>query len=88
MVEPARLTKKISPTYPPEAKSRGIQGTVHFSATIGKDGKLEDLQLLSGPLIFYNSSRKAVLQWEYRPTALNGVPVTVITRINVNYALQ
>lgn len=87
-VQPARLVTKVTPVYPGEAKGRRIQGTARFSATIGKDGKLKDLQLLSAPLIFYGSSRKAVLQWEYRPTALNGEPIEVITQIDVHYTLQ
>ena len=87
-VQPARLVTKVTPVYPAEAKSRRIQGTARFSATIGKDGKLRDLQLLSAPVIFYESSRKAVLQWEYRPTALNGEPIEVITQIDVHYTLQ
>ncbi len=53
---------------------------------IGVDGKIRDLLLVRGPLALYQSSRDAVLKWEYKPVHLNGKPVGVITNIVVNYA--
>ena len=87
-VQQANLIRQVRPAYPQEAKSRGIAGTVRFEARIGRDGKIHDLQLLSGPFALYNSARGAVEKWEYRPTRLNGEPVEVITAIDVNYALS
>lgn len=84
----ANLIKPVRPEYPPEAKNRGVHGTVKFAAIIGKDGKIRDLELLSGPFLLYDSARKAVEQWEYRPTILNGEPVDVQTTIDVNFTLQ
>jgi TonB family protein len=82
------LIKQARPSYPQEAKSRHITGTVKFEARIGKDGKIHDLELMSGSFALYDSARGAVEKWEYRPTKLNGEPVEVITTIDVNYNLQ
>jgi TonB family protein len=82
------LIKKALPHYPPEAKRRGITGTCRFRATIGKDGKIRDLELVSSPLIFYADSRDTVSQWEYRPMLVNGKPVEVVTTIDTNYNLS
>jgi TonB family protein len=87
-VQAAALLKRVTPTYPLEAKSRGIQGVVRFEAVINKEGKVESLVLLSGPLALYKSARDAVSQWEYRPTQLNGRPVQVLTWLEVNYTLS
>jgi hypothetical protein len=87
-VQQANLIKKITPEYPPDAKSRGIQGIVRFTAIIGKDGNIQNLSLVSGPLPLYKSAHNAVLQWTYRPTSLNGQPVEVVTTIEVNYTLS
>lgn len=87
-VEQANLTKQTRPTYPEEAKSRGITGTVRFEALIGRDGRIHNLQLLAGPFALYDSAREAVEKWQYRPTMLNGEPVEVITTIDVNYTLS
>ena len=87
-VQQAQLIKRVTPVYPPEAKARGIQGKVEFTAVIGKSGKIQSLVLDGAPLALYPSAREAVLQWEYRPTLLNSRPVEVITRIDVNYELR
>ncbi len=87
-VQASSLIKQPKPSYPQEAKSRHITGTVKFEARIGKDGKIHDLELMSGPFALYDSAREAVEKWEYRPTKLNGEPVDVITTIDVNYNLQ
>jgi TonB family protein len=87
-VQAAARIKSATPAYPREAKARGIQGKVSFSAVIDKQGKIKSLILLSAPLVLYESARDAVLQWEYRPTTLDGRPVEVITRLDVNYELS
>jgi len=84
----AKLIKSPHPVYPPDAKARGITGTVHFQAIIGHDGKISDVELLGGPFALYDEARAAVLKWEYKPTTLNGKPVDVITTIDINFALN
>jgi len=87
-IQQANLVKQARPIYPQEAKSRHIQGAVRFNAIIGKNGRIQSLILISGTLPFYESARAAVLQWEYKPTLLNGQPVEVATVIDVNYTLS
>ena len=87
-VTPARLIKRVQPKYPPAAKQSGVQGVVKLSALINKQGQIEDLEFLSGPLAFYVSARSAVSHWEYEPTKIDGNPITVSTTITVNYFLQ
>lgn len=81
------LINKVTPEYPPLAKAARLQGTVRFTATIGKDGTIQDLQLVSGHPLLVESANQAVRQWVYRPTLLNGQPTEVITQIDVNYTL-
>ena len=87
-VQAANLIKKITPLYPPLAKSARIQGTVRFTAIIGKDGTIQNLQLVSGHPMLVQSATEAVKQWVYRPTLLNDEPVEVITQIDVNFTLS
>jgi TonB family protein len=84
----ANLIRTVRPVYPPEAKLRGITGTVHFQAIISHDGKIRDVELLGGPFALYDEARDAVRKWEYRPTTLNGKPVDVITTIDINFNLN
>jgi protein TonB len=83
-----RLVSHPTPIYPPIAKSARVQGTVTLQATIGTDGSVQNLQLLSaGSPLLVQSAMDAVKQWVYSPTLLNGNPVTVVTTIDVNFTL-
>ena len=54
---------------------------------IGKDGKIQNLRLVSGPPLLVDAARNAISQWVYKPTLLNESPVEVITEIEVNFVL-
>ena len=45
-----KLLHKVQPAYPAEALQHQIQGTVRFTAVIGRDGRIERLRLISGML--------------------------------------
>jgi protein TonB len=87
-VQQAMLVRKVTPVYPPLAKQARIQGTVRFTAIIGKDGTIQNLQLINGHPLLVPAATDAVKQWVYRPTLLNGEPVEVITQIDVNFTLS
>ena len=81
------IVRKVPPIYPVAAKKANIQGTVVLKAVIGKDGTIEELDVVSGPSELQQSSLDAVRQWIYKPFLLNGEPVEVETQINVIYSL-
>ena len=83
----ANLIRKVEPVYPPLAKAARIQGAVEFTATIDAMGHVANLQLVRGHPLLVNAAKEAVLQWLYRPTLLNGQPVTVMTNVVVNFTL-
>lgn len=87
-VAQANLIERVQPIYPALAKSARVQGTVEFTATISKEGAIENLQLVRGHPLLVNAAREAVLKWRYRPTLLNGQPVEIITDIVVNFTLS
>jgi protein TonB len=87
-VQAANLIRKITPIYPPLAKQARIQGVVRFTAIIGKDGTIQNLQLVGGHPLLVEAARQAVTQWQYKPTLLNGEPVEVVTQIEVNFTLS
>jgi len=87
-VAQANLLSQAKPVYPAQAKAARVQGIVTFTATIGKDGHIENLELVSGPPLLVQAAMEAVRQWVYKPTLLNGQPVTVVTTIDVNFTLS
>ena len=84
----AKLVRQLAPIYPPLAKQARIQGAVHLSALIGKDGSVKNLSVISGHPLLVQAAMDAVQQWAYEPTLLNGDPVEVLTQIDVNFTLS
>ena len=82
------LIHQVRPQYPAPARSAHIQGAVVLQATIGKDGTIQNLHLLSGHPLLTQAALEAVQQWRYRPYLLNNEPVEVDTTIQVNFTLN
>ena len=73
----------VTPIYPIEARLAHIQGEVLLQATIGKDGLIHNLKVVTGHPILVEAAKGAVEQWRYRPYVFNGNPVEVETTIKV-----
>jgi len=81
------LVHRVQPDYPVLARQARIQGVVVLRAVISREGKIENLQVLSGHPMLVPSAMDAVRQWRYRPYVLNDQPVEVETQITVNFVL-
>jgi len=82
----SQLVKTV-PIYPPLARQARIQGSVVLHAIIDKEGKVVELQVVSGHPLLVQSALDAVKQWRYKPTQLNGEPVEVDTTITVTFTM-
>jgi len=87
-VAAANILQKVQPQYPSLAREARIQGTVRFQVTIGQDGRIQNLQLVSGHPLLVQAAQEALTQWTYKPTLLNGNPVQVITAVDINFSLN
>jgi TonB family protein len=58
---------KVAPIYPPLAEQAHIEGIVRLKVTIGNDGRVIDMQLISGPPLLRQAAKDAVEQWIYEP---------------------
>jgi TonB family protein len=81
------LVSKVNPVYPPLARQARIQGIVILKVNVSKTGDIEDVQLVSGHPMLAPAAIEAVKQWKYRPYLLNGDPIEVDTKIQVNFVL-
>ena len=84
----ANLIYQPKPEYPALAKAARIQGVVLLNATIGKDGTIQDLRVITGHALLNQAALDAVRQWKYKPQTLNGQPIEVITTITVNFTMN
>src|SRR5579859_6884754 len=87
-VTAAMLVNRVQPVYPPLARQTRISGTVRLHAIIGKDGSVQQLEVIQGHPLLVQAALDAVRQWRYRPTLLNGEPVEVDTTIDVIFSLN
>ena len=86
-LDPAMLISRVEPIYPALAKQIHKEGRVELHARIATDGSVRSLEVVGGDPMFFQSALKAVRQWRYRPTILNGQPVEIDTHISVIYTM-
>jgi protein TonB len=82
------LIHRVQPQYPAIAKQLYIQGAVVVNAVIGRDGRIEQAQVVRGQALLDKAVLDAVRQWQYRPYYLNGEPIEVETQITINFVLE
>jgi protein TonB len=87
-VEAAQLVREIQPKYPLIAKEARVHGVVKLKAIIARDGTVQNLSLISGQPLLVPAAMNAVKQWVYKPTYLNGIPVEVLTEVDVDFYLS
>lgn len=86
-VKPPRAIFKPAPVYPLIAKDARVQGTVDIEAIIDAQGNVVQAHAMDGPGLLIEAALKAVGQWKYEPTYLNGQPYPVDLVIQVTFSL-
>ena len=81
-------TKDVRPVYPAIAQSNRVEGRVIIEAIIGTDGRVKDARVLRSIPLLDRAALDAVMEWQFTPTLLNGVPVPVIMTVTVNFTLR
>ena len=84
-IQQAVLISKKDPVYPKLARQTGARGAVRLTATVGKDGRVKAVKVVSGHPMLQAAAVEAVKQWIYKPTLLNGQPVETETEIVLNF---
>jgi TonB family protein len=82
-----RLLRRVSPSYPVDAKEQGIEGTVRLHAVISAEGNIQSLQPVSGPELLVAAAITAVREWRYGPTLLEGRRIPVQDDIKLVFRL-
>jgi protein TonB len=87
VVTAAALLSQTKPIYPTLARQAHIHGEVVLHAIIDKDGRVAQLEVVTGHPLLVKAALDAVRQWLYKPTLLNGEPVEVDTTITVTFLM-
>jgi len=86
-LKPPALITRVPSVYPDVAVSARIEGVVVLEATVGKDGRVEDVRVLRSVPLLDNAARDAVLQWRYAPLLLNGRAERFILTVTLTFRL-
>ena len=87
-IRPPQKTKHVNPVYPSAAQNGRAQGVVVIESTMGRDGKVTDAMIIRSIPLLDAAALDAVRQWEFSPTLLDGVPVSVIMTVTVQFTLN
>jgi protein TonB len=84
-LKPPRQTYSVDPVYPPLAREARIAGTVIVDAVIDGHGNVVEARVANGHPLLIEAALRAVRQWKYEPTSLNGQPVSVELQVQVHF---
>jgi TonB family protein len=87
-IAPPRKTKDVKPDYPSEAMNQRIQGVVVLKGIVSRSGCVSSLRLVRSIPGLDAAAMAAVSRWKFEPTLLDGVPVSVVMTVTVNFTLQ
>ena len=82
----AVLIRQVPPQYPPIAKAAKISGVVRLKVTIGTDGAVKEVYVMSGNPVLAQAAVDAGRQGRYKPVLLNGKPTVAVTEASINFA--
>jgi protein TonB len=85
--EPKKV-KDVAPVYPNIAMAAKIQGVVILECQLSPQGRVESVKVLRSVPTLDEPAVEAVRQWVYTPTLINGVPVSVVMTVTVNFVLR
>lgn len=86
---PMETVSQEFPHYPSDAIKLQLEDQVVIRYIIGKNGRVNDVQILSHANLasFDNSVLEAVKQWRFRPMIKDGKPVEVTHDLAINFML-
>ena len=81
---PVMVSRK-DPVYPSSARAAHIQDIVVLDGLVGENGRMKEIEVISGLQLFRLAAIQAVNQWVYKPALLNGTPVEARVRVEIRF---
>ena len=80
--------QKSNPVYPPTAKAMRQTGVVRVEVVVDEEGKVTNVQNLSGPTLLQLAAKDAVKKWKFKPFLnSDGQPVKATGYLSFNFNL-
>jgi protein TonB len=87
-VQEAKLIRRVAPVYPELAKRSRAEGAVVLEVNVDEAGNVSSVRVLRGHPLLNDEAMRAVKQWKYSPTLLNGEAVPIIATVTVVFKLN
>lgn len=81
-----RETKRVTPTYPSTARTRGVFGTVRVFAIVDENGKVW-VTSSEGPALLRQAAEEAAKGWTFPPSIVNNKPVRFAGYLDFEFKL-
>jgi len=81
------VSYRAEPIYPDAARKQHIEGQVLLKILVGKDGGVQQVQILDGNPLLATAASDALVRWKFKPLMRMGQPVEFKTQITVNFKL-
>lgn len=81
------VTQKVSPVYPPAAKTVRMSGVVKVEVVVDEQGKVTEVQKTSGPQLLQRAAADAIKKWKFKPFTRDGQPIKATGFVNFNFSL-
>jgi periplasmic protein TonB len=86
VLSPPEVINRVAPKFPEFARRSNPNGDrVVLNATIGADGKVKQVHVVRGQMVFADAAVAAVKQWQYRPAFLNGEAVESTVEVVISF---
>lgn len=84
---PLKVVDQPFPHYPDAARKLRLEDTVVVRYTIGKNGRVIDLQIIEHAKdpMFDEETLNTIKQWRFRPLTINGQAAEVVHEVEINY---
>jgi periplasmic protein TonB len=83
------LLRRVEPTYPEVAMTAHVTGIVILQATVNTDGCVESAKVLrSRHALLDKAAQEALMQWQYSPLVLNGIPTPFVLTVTFNFSVE
>ena len=88
VIRPPTRILYVAPVYPQIALASRKEGTVILQAIIDENGGVREVNVLRSISLLDDAAVRAVSQWKFTPTTLNGNTVPVVMTVTVTFTLQ
>lgn len=81
-----RETKRVTPSYPSQARTHNVTGTVRVFAIVDENGKIW-VTNCDGPMLLRKAAEEAARAWTFPPSLVNGKPVRLAGYLDFDFKL-